>query len=298
MTVTGAGADVGTDPLGEDSRYETLLVSRDDGVVHMTLNRPEKKNAINATMWVELASVFAAVAADSSVRVLVVRGAGGAFCAGADLGGGSSGGSSRGSAGASAGDSAGDSGGRPRESALTQMTRIHAVAEALVRLPVPTVACVDGVAVGAGCNLALACDVVLASTRSRFSQIFVRRGLSPDFGGSWLLPRLVGLQRAKLLCLTGDIIEAQEAADIGLVAAIHEPDRLEEEVGRLVERLRHGPPLALALTKRLLNDGTTATISEALAAEAAAQAVNLAANDAVEARRAFFEKRDPVFTGR
>lgn len=258
-----------------EKSYETIIVSRAGGAVRVTLNRPEKKNAINATMWDELSAVLAEVARREDDRVLVLSGAGGAFCSGADLTGGSS-----------------------EEHPLFNMDHIHGVALALHRLAKPAVACVDGDAVGAGCNLALGCDIVLASTRSRFAEIFVRRGLSVDFGGSWLLPRLVGLHRAKLLCLTGDLISAQEAADIGLINQALEAGRLEAALQELIERLVAGPPVAQALIKRLLNDGALSTMSEALDAESAAQVINLASGDALEARDAFAAKREPKFTGR
>ena len=242
--------------------------------MRVTLNRPEKKNAVNATMWNELSAVMADITRSAEDRVLVLNGAGGAFCSGADL-----------------------TGGRSDQHPLFNMDHIHGVALALHRLTIPAIAYVDGDAVGAGCNLALGCDIVLATSRSRFAEIFVRRGLSVDFGGSWLVPRLVGLHRAKMLCLTGDIISARQAADIGLINEVYEPDEIEAAVDDLVERLVAGPPVALALIKRLLNDGALSTMSEALDAESTAQVVNQASADAAEARDAFVAKRAPKFTG-
>ena len=177
------------------------------------------------------------------------------------------------------------------------MDHIHDVALALHRISIPVIASVDGDAVGAGCNLALGCDMIFASSRSRLAEIFVRRGLSVDFGGSWILPRLIGLHRAKQLCLTGDIISAHEAADLGLVNRVVEQDELDKVVQEVVDRLLAGPPVALALIKRLLNEGGELTMAQALATESAAQAINSGSADAAEARRAFMEKRDPVFTG-
>ena len=257
-----------------EQSYETIIVSRSGGVVRVTLNRPEKKNAVNATMWNELSAVMADITRSTEDRVLVLSGAGGAFCSGADL-----------------------TGGRSDQHPLFNMDHIHGVALALHRLTIPAIAHVDGDAVGAGCNLALGCDIVLATSRSRFAEIFVRRGLSVDFGGSWLVPRLVGLHRAKMLCLTGDIISARQAADIGLINEVYESDEIEAAVDDLVERLVAGPPVALALIKRLLNDGALSTMSEALDAESAAQVVNQASADAAEARDAFVAKRAPKFTG-
>ncbi len=260
----------------DEPSYETIIVRRGRGVVRVVLNRPEKKNAVDATMWNELAAVLAEVARRDDDRVLVLSGAGGAFCSGADLSG-------------------------PRavdEHPLFTMDRIHGVALALHRLAKPVVACVDGDAVGAGCNLALGCDLVLATPRSRFAEIFVRRGLSVDFGGSWILPRLIGLHRAKMLCLTGDLVSARQALEMGLINEVHEVDRIKGAVDDLVERLLAGPPVAQALIKRLLNDGALSTMSEALDAESSAQVVNIASGDAAEAREAFAAKRAPEFTGR
>jgi 2-(1,2-epoxy-1,2-dihydrophenyl)acetyl-CoA isomerase len=260
----------------EETAYETLIVRRDNGVVRVVLNRPEKKNAINGTMFSELRTVFDEIGASREDRVLVLSGAGGDFCSGADLSG----------------------GGGTDIHPLFNMDGIHAVALSLHRLAKPAIACVDGVAVGAGCNLALGCDLVLASSRSRFAEIFVRRGLSVDFGGSWILPRLIGLHRAKMLALTGDIISAQEAADIGLINKVVETDQLEAGVESLVQRLLAGPPVAQALIKRLLNEGALSTMAEALDAESSAQAINSTSADAREARDAFMAKREPKFTGR
>ncbi len=256
--------------------YQTIIVRRAGGVVRITLNRPEKKNAINDTMWHELRSAFAEIATRQDDRVLVLNGAGGAFSSGADLSG--------------PGSSAA---GHP----LANMAQIHDVALALHRLSIPAIACVDGDAVGAGCNLALGCDIVFASSRSRFAEIFVRRGLSVDFGGSWILPRLIGLHRAKLLCFTGDLISAHDAAELGLINRVVSAEDLDKEVDDLVDRLVAGPPVALALVKRLLTDGAHSTMAEALDAEGMAQTINVASADAAEARQAFLDKREPSFTG-
>ena len=154
-----------------------------------------------------------------------------------------------------------------------------------------------GVAVGAGWNLALGCDFVVATPESRFCQIFAKRGLSIDLGGSWLLPKLVGLQQAKRLVLLGDMIDADEAHSMGLVTWIRSADEIDEFVSGLARRLAEGPAFALAQSKALLNDGANVTLREALANEARAQPGNFATADSTEAYAAFAEKRDPVFTG-
>lgn len=167
----------------------------------------------------------------------------------------------------------------------------------LHELPVPTIAVVDGVAVGAGWNLALGCDLVVATPRSRFSQIFARRGLSLDLGGSWLLPRILGMQQAKRLALLAEMIDGAEAYRLGLVTYLVEPDELDGVVADLASRLAAGPPVAPAQTKALLHSAVESTLAEALTNEARAQAVNLAGDDAAAAFAAFREKREPDFTG-
>ena len=256
---------------------ETLLVDRaPNGVVTLTLNRPERKNAMNAAMFNELLAVFREVDASTSDRVLVITGAGDAFCSGADLG-----------------DRGSDT--RP---ALARLHWVADIALALHRIPKPVIAKVNGVAVGAGMNLALGCDLIIASDTARFSEIFARRGLSIDFGGSWLLPRLIGMHRAKELAFFADIISAKEAAELGLVNRVLPASQLDAFVADWADRLAAGPPLALSMTKRLLTNSFTTTMDEALEAEGLAQSVNTATEDTAEAIRAFLEKREPRFKGR
>jgi 2-(1,2-epoxy-1,2-dihydrophenyl)acetyl-CoA isomerase len=157
---------------------------------------------------------------------------------------------------------------------------------------------VDGVAAGAGLNLALGCDLIVASERSRFSEIFARRGLSIDFGGSWLLPRLVGLHRAKELVLLAEMLSADEAKEAGLVNRVVSAVDLDSVVADWAARLAAGPPLALSMSKLLLNKSLESSLDQALEAEAYAQSVNLASADVREAVAAFMEKRTPVFEGR
>jgi 2-(1,2-epoxy-1,2-dihydrophenyl)acetyl-CoA isomerase len=157
---------------------------------------------------------------------------------------------------------------------------------------------VSGLAVGAGWNLALGCDLVAATPEARFSQIFARRGLSVDCGGSWLLPRLVGMQQAKRLALLAEMIDADEAYRLNLVTWVVAADRIDAFVAGLGARLAAGPPVALAQTKALLHEGADRTMRDALAGETRAQAVNFAGADVPEAYAAFAGKRTPLFTGR
>jgi enoyl-CoA hydratase/carnithine racemase len=252
-----------------------VLLSEDaDGVRTLTLNRPDRKNAINAQLWLELADALRAAARDRDLRALVITGAGGAFCSGADI------------------STPEDT--HPKD----KLRRLTEVALALHELAIPTIAKVSGVAVGAGWNLALGCDFVVATPESRFCQIFSRRGLSVDLGGSWLLPKLVGLQQAKRLVLLAEMIDAEEARSLGLVTWVKPTDEIDTFVADLAGRLAAGPPVALAQSKGLLNDGANATLREALANEARAQPGNFATADSIEAYAAFAEKREPAFTGR
>src|SRR6478672_4041593 len=259
---------------------ESLLVERADGVVTCTLNRPAKKNALTNEMWLGLTALFDEVAENRADRVLVITGAGDGFCSGADLGDGSS-----------------DDGGRGPEAALAGMRIVGRAALRLNELDKPTIAAVNGVAAGAGCNLALGCDLIVASDRARFSEIFSKRGLVVDFGGSWLLPRLVGMHRAKELVLLADIIDAHEAERIGLVNRVVPHDRLGKETQELAQRLAHLPPLALALSKRLLDQAPTMSMAEAIESENAAQALVATSRDTAEAVLAFLENREPNYTG-
>ncbi|HZT68089.1 MAG TPA: enoyl-CoA hydratase [Acidimicrobiales bacterium] len=255
---------------------ETLLVERDQGVVTVTLNRPDKKNAINTQMWDDLLETFEEVADRTDDRVVVVTGAGGAFCSGADLT-------------------------DPRATSSHQLVRMRHVADvalALHRVPKPTIAKVTGVAAGAGCNLALGCDLVVASEQARFSEIFARRGLTIDFGGSWVLPRLIGLHRAKELAFFADILSAEQAAELGLVNRVVASGEIDEFVADWARRLAAGPPLALSMTKTLLNGSFSVSMDEALENEARCQAVNFTTADTTEAMTAFIEKREPRYQGR
>jgi enoyl-CoA hydratase/carnithine racemase len=268
----------------ETRELETITVDRREGVVTITLRRPERKNAVNGPMWDELLAEFRAIAGSTTDRAVVITGAGGEFCSGADVGD-----------MAPARDPA-DAG--PAQHALAGMRHVGDICLALHRLPQPTVAKVRGVAVGAGANLALVCDLVVAGETARFSEIFARRGLSIDFGGSWILPRVVGMHRAKELALLADIIGADEAERMGLVNRVLPDAELDGFVAEWAGRLAAGPPIALAMTKRLLNNSFNVTLEEALDDEGLSQAVNFSTKDTAEAVMAFVEKRAPTFRGR
>jgi 2-(1,2-epoxy-1,2-dihydrophenyl)acetyl-CoA isomerase len=278
----------------EDLReLETLSVRRSArGVVTITLSRPRVKNAIDAQMWDELEVELRRVAGNPDDRVLVLTGAGGEFCSGADV----SGMAPAGRDGDTPDGSADGAARRPHH--LASMRRVGDVAMTLHRLPQPTIAKVRGIAAGAGLNMALLCDLVVAGETARFSEIFARRGLTIDFGGSWILPRRVGLHRAKELALLADIIGAAEAYEMGLVNRVVADDELDAFVDDWADRLAAGPPIALAMTKRLLDNALSVTMEEALDDEGRCQTVNFGTRDTAEAVNAFLAKRDPVFEGR
>ncbi len=260
----------------ESKTLETLIVdTADNGVVTVTMNRPEKKNAANFQMWNELRATWSEIGADPDVRCVVMTGAGDAFCSGADL-----------------------AGGGVQMHQLQAMNVIHQTLSALYSIMVPVIAKVNGVAAGAGMNMALACDLILASDQARFSEIFSRRGLSVDFGGTWILPRLIGLHRAKELAFFGDVIDAKTAQDFGFVNTVIPSDRFDDEVADWANRLAAGPPLALAMTKRLLTLNASADFASALESEGLAQTVNFTTDDTKEAVQAFLDKRTPEFKGR
>jgi enoyl-CoA hydratase/carnithine racemase len=257
---------------------EDLIVERqDNGIVTLTLNRPKVKNAVAGHMWDELRGIFQEVSQSATDRVLVITGAGGDFCTGADLGGGGTG---------------------TAPHPLDAMHPVNSAALALHDLTKPTIAKVRGNAVGAGMNLALGCDLIVAGESARFSQVFARRGLSLDFGGSWLLPRLIGLHKAKELAFFGRILSAAEAEKMGLVNRVVAEAELDELVTEWATRLAEGPPLSLQMTKRLLHGGLSLSLYESLQWEATAQAVNFGSEDTREGIAAFIQKRQPVFRGR
>lgn len=258
----------------------TWLHTEDRRLVRwLTIDRPDRKNAIPFDGWPELGATFEAFEA-SAQRVLVVTGAGGNFCAGADL------------------DTSRVDGLQFVEVRHARMKEVGAAAMALHRLTKPAIAAVDGVAVGAGMNLALGCDLVVATERARFSEIFVRRGLTVDFGGSWLLPRIVGMQRAKDLALSGRIVEAAEALRIGLVTEVVPKEALEQRVVEIAEGLLAGAPVAQMFVKQTLNASFQIGLADALSWEGEAQSVALGTEDAAEGLQAFLEKRDPEWKGR
>ncbi len=257
---------------------QTLLVERANSIATIRLNRPEARNALDLTMRRELLGVLDEIEADPTARVVILTGAGGHFCSGGDV-----------------------KTMRARHTAAEGRARVEMLNKMVLRLvsfPLPTIAMVDGYAVGAGANLALCCDLIIASDRAKFGELFCKIGLAVDGGGTWFLPRVVGLARAKELVFTGDVIDAAEAVRLGLINRVVPAAELEETTRALAEKIAAGPPLALRLDKQMLNRAASTDLLSALEAEASSQALAIASDDHAEGVAAFFEKRPPRFTGR
>ena len=264
------------------SQYVRMRIDGD--IATVTIDRPDRKNACTAQMWAAIREGFDHISR-SGARVVVLTGAGGDFCAGADIAGGTEDLDLRGYE-------------LPRGRGLGSMRAIARTVMAVHDCPVPVIAKVDGVAVGAGLGLALAADMTWCSDRARFSLIFARRGLSLDFGTSWLVPKRIGLHEAKRLAFTGEIIDSTRAESLGLVNAVVPTDELDQAVDDVATQIARGPTIALSISKSYLNSAATSSLFQALESETLGQSVNFTTDDAREALLAFAEKRPPVFHNR
>ncbi|MEU3887905.1 enoyl-CoA hydratase-related protein [Streptomyces sp. NPDC029041] len=261
---------------------EPALVHSTAGhVLSLTLNRPGSLNALTPAQREDIIRLLAEASATAEVRAVVITGAGRGFCSGADL---------RGS-GAPGERLAGD---------VARMLRTGAqrLVAAVLDCEKPVLAAVNGTAAGLGAHLAFACDLVIAAESARFTEVFVRRGLVPDGGGAYLLPRLVGPQRAKEMMFFGDALTAPDAERLGLVNRVVPDEELQKTARAWAERLAAGPTRALALTKQLVNASLDTDRTAAFAAEAAAQEINMTTADAQEGVRSFVERRGAQFGGR
>lgn len=265
--------------VGNGARFPGMFPITDEGPIRwLTIDNPARRNAIPSNEWEGLGRCLREFES-SEQRALVIIGAGEDFCSGNDLG-------------------AGLTLGSGPMGVYASMRRVAEAARALHESTKPTVAAVDGVAVGAGMNLALGCDIAIATPRVRFSEIFVRRGLTVDFGGTWLLPRRVGLARAKELAMTGRIVGGEEALRLGLVAELVEPGELRKRAGEIAAELAAAAPRAQLFTKTGLERSFEMSFDEALEYESQAQALCSASEDVIEGVQAFLEKRPPRFQGR
>jgi 2-(1,2-epoxy-1,2-dihydrophenyl)acetyl-CoA isomerase len=259
----------------------TIRLELTEGVATITLNRPDKLNAINEVMQAELAGALDRLEADATIRALLLTGAGRAFSAGQDLT-----------------DRVMGEGDAPPDLGDT-LDRLHnPLIRRLRRLERPIVCAVNGVAAGAGANLALACDLVLAARSANFIQAFCRLGLVPDAGGTYVLPRLVGAARAMGLALLGEPLTAEQAAAWGLIWRVVDDEQLMPEASALARRLATQPTKGLGLTKRALNASAANTLGEQLDLERDLQREAGRTRDYREGIRAFLEKRSPKFEGR
>lgn len=260
--------------------YEHLLVDKgNDGVCTITLNRPDRLNAVNVRLSQELPDAIERASVDDDVRVIVITGSGRAFCSGLDL---------------SDPEAVRTS---TRKERLDPMRWVGRWVLAITQCDKPIVAAVNGTAAGAGFGLALACDVRVLHSSASFTAGYVRRGLSPDAGVSWFLPRIVGHARAMDILLTGRDITSSEAVDMGLASVALEGASYATGLLQYAARLAAGPPIALALTKRLMLDSSSSTLESHLRHELTHIKTCFQSNDVKEAISAFGEKRPPVFTG-
>lgn len=262
--------------------YEHLTVERTEHVALITLNRPDKLNALNAGLRAEMRQVCAELREDDGVRAVVWTGAGRGFCSGADL-----------TSGAGVPD-----GIPPRAERLDEFGWVGHQAIAVYGLDKPTIAAVNGVAAGAGMSLALACDLRVGCEHSRFKSVFIERSLSPDSGMSFFLPRIVGYSRAADLIFTSRAVEAEEALRIGLLDRLVPAARLVEEALALAGQIAAWPPMAMQSARRVLQHNMHVPLEEALRYETAGLGfARRAPHDVAEARASFIERRPPLFTG-
>lgn len=260
-------------------KFETILYEEREGVAIVTFNRPEALNATNDTLYRELSGLIDDIAANEAVGCVVLTGAGRGFCAGADV-----------------------KSMKPETDPLARRKRhrwiLADVLRPLVLLEKPVVAAVNGAAVGAGFNIALAADIIVASEAAVFSQIFTRLALVPDLGGLYLLTRVVGLNKAKELCFTAKKVSAAEGQVLGFVNHVVAADQLMTEAMKLATAIASGPPTALAMIKNLLNKSSNATLEQMLEYESFAQTVAYSTPEHAEGVKAFREKRNPEFKAR
>jgi len=260
---------------------EEVLFERKGTVEVITLNRPDKLNALTLGMVREMDRRIRLLEMDDEVRAIVITGKGKAFCGGADLGGGGG-----------------------REDAATPMgMKITAQAysrmiTAMCGIEKPIIGAINGDAAGGGCNFALACDILIASETARFIQIFVRRGLVADCGGSYFLPRIVGLNRAKELMFTGEPLVADRALELGVVIQVVPAAKLMDEAMEYAGRLAAGPTRSIGMLKNMLNNSFESDLETALDRESMMQGLAVSTQDAIEGIVSFMQKRDPDFKGK
>ncbi len=262
--------------------YKDIIYTKERGIATITMNRPDRMNSFSPEMSESLYQAITDAGKDKKVRVLVITGTGRVFCAGADV----KAMSERANA---------SKGGGGEDGAERSNVRLSLL---LYEMDKPVIAAINGVAAGGGLDLACACDIRIASERARFAEVFIRRGLIPAMGGTFFLPRLVGLDRACYLIWTGDMIEAKEAERIGLVTMVVHHEELESTTMELAEKLAKGPPLAIQKAKRAIYEGLKMDLKSTLDYVAIACRELRKTEDHKEGAKAFVEKREPVFKGK
>ena len=261
--------------------WEFVLYNKEDRIGTITLNRPDSMNALGGGMRQEILAAMETAVADTEVKVIVVTGAGKAFCAGGDVKEFVS--------------------GKTRAEAtlgIDQRPARDKVVLLIQSTGKPVIASVNGVAAGGGCNLALACDMRIASDRARFGETFVRRGIHPDWGGIWFLPRLVGYAKAAELIFSGEVIDAQEALRIGLVNKVVPHEELPRATKEFALKFMKSAPIPVALAKKALQNFSRIDLPQALDQERLAQSLCWNSEDREEGMKSFVEKREPVFKGK
>jgi 2-(1,2-epoxy-1,2-dihydrophenyl)acetyl-CoA isomerase len=262
--------------------YKCLIYDEKDSVATLTMNRPERLNALGDTLRDDLHNAIGRASDDPNIRAIVLTGAGRGFCSGGDV--------------KVMNENKERGAGRPLidQVAPSRDRTVLAMRDA----PKPLIAAVNGPAAGAGMNIALACDIRIASTAARFGETFAKRGLHVDWGGTYFLPRIVGMAKACELIFTGEIIDAEEALSLGIVSQVVTPEELMPSVQELARKIAAGPPIAIRLAKRALYRSQDCDLRSALEFETYAQNICSETEDAREGIKAFIEKRSPRFQGR
>jgi 2-(1,2-epoxy-1,2-dihydrophenyl)acetyl-CoA isomerase len=261
--------------------FEDILLEKEGGIITLTLNRPDRLNSFTTRMYREMSNIMNQIKRDDEIKVVILTGAGRGFCAGSDV-------SDR---LASRVEKAGE------ENRFETLQPVGAVALDIAEVDKPIIGAINGVAVGGGISLALLCDIRIASEKARFGAVWVNMGLIPDLGATYYLPRIVGVEKATELMLTGDIISADEALRIGLVSKVVPPDQLMPTAKELAAKIAAGPSVAIELIKRGLRRSLNNDLKSQLDYESYAQNVCRKTEDHKEGVRAFAEKRKPQFRG-
>ena len=266
----------------DTTKFENIVFSKEDYVAKITLNRPERLNAINREMEQELIESLADITKDEDIRVLVLTGAGRAFCSGGDV----------------SENMVEEYGGSVQKVSDTFHHIYQGLTLQLFNLDMPTIGMINGAAVGLGFDLALACDIRIGSENARFMVAFTRMGLTPAAGGAWLMPRVMGLAKAAEFIYTADFLEAEEALRLGVLNRLVPAMALEKETMALAKKIGENSPLANRLAKLQIHKGLDTDLGTALELGGTCQAICLTSEDTREALAAFRDKRKPVFKGR